>query len=56
MRRIVETYAQLGKQAAQRKDYERASFFLDQALAIAPDSKPLKKAQKRLNRFRRRDQ
>ena len=55
VRRIVETYVQLGKQAAQRKDYDRASFFIDQALAIAPDSEPLKKAQKRLNRIRRRN-
>ena len=53
VRRIVETYVQLGKQAAQRKDYDRASFFIDQALAIAPDSEPLKKARRRLNRIRR---
>ncbi len=55
VRKIVETYAQLGKQAAQRKDYERASFFIDQALAIAPNSMPLKRAQRKLNRIRRRN-
>lgn len=55
VRKIVETYAELGKQAAQRKDYERASFFIDQALAIAPNSRPLKRAQKKLNRIRRRN-
>jgi serine/threonine protein kinase len=52
VRRIVETYVQLGRQAAQRKDYDRASFFIDQALAIAPDSKPLRKARRRLDRIR----
>ncbi len=56
VRKIVETYAQLGKQAAQRKDYDRASFFIDQALIIAPHSKPLKRAQRRLNRIKRRSQ
>ncbi len=56
MHKIVETYAELGKQAAKRKDYDRASFFIDQALAIAPKSRPLKKAQRRLNRFKRRSQ
>ncbi len=55
VRKIVETYAQLGKQAAERKDYERASFFIDQALTIAPKSRPLKRAQRRLNRLRRRN-
>ncbi|MDX1527129.1 MAG: serine/threonine-protein kinase [Gammaproteobacteria bacterium] len=55
VRKIVETYAELGKQAAQRKDYERASFFIDQALAIAPNSRPLKRAQRKLNRIRRRN-
>lgn len=55
VRKIVETYAQLGKEAAQRKDYERASFFIDQALVIAPNSRPLKRAQRKLNRIRRRN-
>ncbi len=54
--KIIETYAELGKQAAKRKDYDRASFFIEQALAIAPNSKPLKKAQRRLKRIRRRKQ
>jgi serine/threonine protein kinase len=53
---ITQTYAELGKQAAKRKDYDRASFFIDQALAIAPDSKPLKRAQRRLERIRLRKQ
>ncbi|MDH3314775.1 MAG: protein kinase [Gammaproteobacteria bacterium] len=54
--KIVKTYAELGKQAAKRKDYDRASFFFYQALAIAPNSRPLKKAQRRLNRIKRRSQ
>ncbi|HSS66212.1 MAG TPA: hypothetical protein VLS27_17420, partial [Gammaproteobacteria bacterium] len=56
VRKIVETYAQLGRQAARRKDYDRATFFIDQALAIAPDSRPLRRVQRRLKRINHRRQ
>jgi len=52
--KIVKTYGELAKRAAKAKDYDRAEQFLDQASAIAPNSKQLKKARKRLEKARRK--
>jgi len=54
IRKIVEAYVELGKNAAERKDYERAGLYLKEALSIAPNSKPLRKALEKLEKLRRR--
>jgi serine/threonine protein kinase/tetratricopeptide (TPR) repeat protein len=54
VRKIVGAYVELGKQAAKRKDYDRAQSYLDQALSIAPRSRELRKARDRLEKARRR--
>lgn len=53
LRKIVQIYAELGKKSFESKDYERAGLYLNEALEIAPNSKPLKKAKARLDRLRR---
>ncbi len=52
--KIVKTYGELAKRATKAKDYDRAEQFLDQASAIAPKSKQLKKARERLEKVRRK--
>ena len=52
--KIAGAYAKLAKESANRKDYDRAQFYIDKALSVAPRSKQLRKARDKLEQARRK--